>query len=87
MSYKKYYLAFVVLVKLNIGEQQHIYICAHPASCITIMTQNKLFLILAVCIVLTSLFALFKGVYICARPVISVAVVSQMQFSRKTSKS
>ena len=31
--------------------------------------------------------ALFWGVYICAGPVISTAVVTQTQFSKKTSKS
>ena len=31
--------------------------------------------------------ALFHWVYICARPVISTAVVTQTQFSKKTSKS
>ena len=36
---------------------------------------------------LTSLLALFQGVYICAHPVISTAVVTQMPFSRKTRRS
>ena len=38
-------------------------------------------------IVLTLLLPLFQGVYICALPIISTAVVTQTQFSRKMRKS
>ena len=45
------------------------------------------FSLIRVYIVITLLLALFGWVYICARPVISTAVVTRIQFSKKTSKS
>ena len=58
--------------------------------------RNKLYLqklsldtiltLIPVYIVITLLLALFQGVNICARPVISTAIVTQTQFTRKTRK-